>query len=306
MKRVLLAAVAAPLLSGCILASMARPAPLPEGAREEKGIAYWAGEGFDDEKHRLDVYAPAGPGPHPVVLFVHGGGWRLGDRDFFGAYKNLGRRLASRGMVAVVTSYRLAPDHKHPAHVRDVARAIAWTFAHAESYGGDPARVFVMGHSAGAHLVALAACDPRWLAEQGLEPSRLAGVIGISGPYDVHGLGRSRVVGGVPMVIPAFGEEEEGWRDASPARHLAPGRAPPPFLVAVGDSDPELLQRHAEAFAAQLRAAGGKVATFTASLKDHFTVITDLAEPGDELGDAVQAFVASTAPAPLPTAATRP
>ena len=296
MRRVLLGLLALPLLSGCLLYSVARPAELPEGGEELHDLAYWAGPDFDDRKHRLDLYVPPGPGPHPVVVFVHGGGWRLGDRDFgFGSYEKLGRRLASRGLLTAVISYRLAPDHKHPAHVTDVARALAWTLAHAAEHRGDPRRLFALGHSAGAQLVALAACDPRYLREQGADPEQLAGVIGVSAPYDVLALGRSGLIGGVPMVIPAFGDDPATWRDVSPASHLGDGHLPP-FLVAVGDSDPEILARHGAAFARALRVRGVAVEEQTISLRDHFTVVTELGASGDPLGDAIEAFVKRTPP----------
>ncbi len=269
------------MASGCVVASALRQVPPSAAVRETPDLAYYSGEGYDDAKHRLDVYAPAQAEPHgaPAVVFVHGGGWIFGDRSFGGAYQKLGRRLAAQGVVTAVVSYRLAPRHKHPEAIRDVARAVAWSLRELPRFGADPARVFVMGHSAGAHLAALVACDARWLEEQGASPRQLAGVIGISGPYDIRRFGGSALVAGVPMVIPSFGRDRKVWRDASPASHLE--GHPPPFLIAVADGDPGILHRHADAFAQALTRAGVPVTRAESSFKDHFTVIMDLGEPGE-------------------------
>jgi acetyl esterase/lipase len=148
-----------------------------------------------------------------------------------------------------------------------------------------------MGHSAGAHLVSLAATDPRWLAEAGTEPSQLAGVIALSGPYDVERLGHSTLVGGVPMVIPAFGPDRAVWREVMPYSHLK-NAAPIPFLVAAGDGDPEFLRRDAKHLAEALKAAGFPVALREAPFDDHFSIIMDLAEDGNALGGWIEQFVA--------------
>jgi len=214
----------------------------------------------------------------------------FGDRQQIGAsYEKLGRRLANQGVVAVVTSYRLAPWSQHPAQVRDVARALAWTLQHAPEYGGDPTAVFAMGHSAGAQLVSLAACDPRWLLEVGASPSQLAGVIAVSGPYDVEHMGKSLFIGG-PMVLPTFGRDKSVWRDASPANHLRDGR-PPPFLIAWADGDVELLRRDAHLFISQLEDAHVPVETFEATFDDHFSIITDFGDVENPLGAKALSFI---------------
>ncbi len=283
--------------AGCALRGVAERIDLPEGGREIRDLKYFDGPGFDDAKHRLNVYVPKGSGPFPVVVFAHGGGWFFGDRNQAGGpYIKLGRRLAARGILAVVVSYRLAPEHQHPAHIEDVTRSIAWTFAHAAEYGGDPARIFAMGHSAGAHLVSLAATDPRWLAPYGLSPDRLKGVIGVSGPYDVHRLGSSTLFGGLPMIHRAFGQDHDLWRDVTPMNHVSDGPLPP-FLLAYADGDPEILRRAARSFEEALKGRKAAVKVFaTEDLDDHFSVITNFAAPGNPLGDEAEAFIFSRAP----------
>lgn len=282
--------------SGCIVWSQAKQLGDKPAARELHDLPYLAGPDFDPAKHALDLYVPEGPGPHPVLVFVHGGGWRVGDRTW-GTYESTGRRFAARGFLTVIVSYRIAPAHRHPVLVQDVAASIAWVLEHAAEHGGDPTRIVLSGQSAGAHLALLATTDPRWLAAHGRSARELAGIVGISGPYELVELGRSRVFAGLPLVEPAFGPDEATWREASPPRWA--GSAPmPPVLFAWADSDPEVLQRQGEA-AAKLYAARGVVVTTTiARFKDHLTSVMDLGEPGDALGDEVERFVRTVPAAP--------
>jgi acetyl esterase/lipase len=293
-RQVVTAALAATQLclgTGCLLRSAFTAAPA-EGMRVERDIAYYGGAGFDDGKHRLDLYVPDGSGPHPVVVFVHGGGWIFGDRHWFAdVYEKLGRRLASHGIVAAVISYRLAPRFKHPVQIEDVARAVSWVLHHAGEHGGDPGRVFLMGHSAGAQLVALVATDPRWLRAQGSDPGQIAGVVAVSGPYDVAHCGRSTLLCGLPMIIPTFGPNPAVWRDASPAQHLRDAPAPP-FLVAYADADPSLLRDDGRHFVKALQDARVPAVELEVPWRDHFTDITDWGLPGDPLAEATLSFVA--------------
>lgn len=290
--RLVVAAVVLSLSTGCIVRSAIKSAQLPEGGKELRDIAYYSGEGFDDQKHRLNVFVPPGPGPHPVIVFVHGGGWFFGDRaERTEPYTKLGRRFAGRGVLTVVTSYRLSPQHKHPAHIEDVSRAVAWAFANVEKYGGDKSRIHLMGHSAGAQLVSLAACDPSWLAKHDLSPAQLAGVIAISGPFDVKRLGSSMFTN-VLLVVPAFGTDREQWRRVSPASHLNEA-TPPRFLVAWADGDPEILRQDGRKFADALAKRGVPVEVYRTPYKGHFSVITDLGEEEDLLGDVVTQYVFS-------------
>jgi len=125
---------------------------------------------FDAQRHRLDVYQPTqkAAAPRPVVLFIHGGSWNSGGKDDI-LYKAIGRRLAKNGFVGVVISYRLSPQVQVPQQADDCARALAWTVAHITEYGGDPARIVLMGHSAGGGLAALLATgSDTLLARHGL------------------------------------------------------------------------------------------------------------------------------------------
>jgi len=261
--------------------------PLPEGAAEHKNIAYYTGPGADRDKHRLDVYVPAGGPELPVVVFIHGGAWRFGDRDTrFDTYQKLGRKLAARGILTVVPSYRLAPGHKYPAFVQDAARAVKWVEENIAEYGGNSRRLILMGHSAGAHIAALLAADHHWLKEAGADPARIAGVAGISGPYDIVATEKKMS----RMVHSAFGEDPATWSDASVETHV--GESPlPPFLLAVASRDPESLHQHALELITAIRKAGGRARRFEAKGRNHFSVIVRLGDQDDLLGDAVEAFV---------------
>jgi acetyl esterase/lipase len=135
----------------------------------------------DDPRLRLDVYQPkdAGTG-RPVVVFFYGGSWLRGDRS---QYRFVGAALAERGFVAVLPDYRLFPKARFPAFVDDGAQAVAWVQQHAREFGGDPQRIVLMGHSAGAHMAAYLAFNHDYLKRAGGKPEGIAGLIGLSGPY---------------------------------------------------------------------------------------------------------------------------
>jgi acetyl esterase/lipase len=135
------------------------------------------------DRHQLDVFRPKGQTGQPVLFFVHGGGWMIsGKDDVFGiyGYGTIAYCLAQRGLVVVSPNYRLSPGVKHPEHIKDVARAFAWTCQNIGKYGGDRKQIFVVGHSAGGHLVSLLATDPTYLKGEGRSPKDIQGVIAIS------------------------------------------------------------------------------------------------------------------------------
>lgn len=276
--------------TGCNTFYAMRSVPLPPGAREIMGVAYYQGKADTADKHRLDIYAPAGKRAHPVVVFIHGGAWIRGDRKApFDVYQKLGRKLAARGILTVVPSYRLAPRYKYPNFERDAARAVAWVQRNIARYGGRPNRIFLMGHSAGAQMAALLVCDPAFLRAAGADPARVSGLIGISGPYDISYMAKD-----VPdLTREAFGSDRRTWLQASPATHLEKNRPAnlPPFLIAYGTGDPDALHHQAREFEQALHRAGASVENFVAEGRNHFTIIIRLADEGDPLGKAIEAFV---------------
>ncbi|MBA2238556.1 MAG: alpha/beta hydrolase [Lysobacter sp.] len=188
----------------------------------------------------LDLYRPVGTNaPAPTVVFFYGGGWQRGERA---QYQFVGRRLATHGLLVVVADYRTWPTAQFPAFMHDAARAVKWTRDNAASHGGDPQRIFIAGHSAGAQIAALLATDPRYLRGEDLEPSMLAGVVGLSGPYDFAINGRYREV---------FGPQAQ-WSQAQ-AVNFVDGDEPP-FLLVHGTDDRVVAARNTQQLARKLRA----------------------------------------------------
>lgn len=171
----------------------------------------------------LDIYRPreAAAGA-PVVVFFYGGSWQYGTRA---QYRFVGSRLAQNGVLAVVADYRTWPAAAFPAFMGDAARALHWARDHAAGYGGDPERLFVAGHSAGAQIAALLGTDARHLAAVDMQPKDLAGVVGLSGPYDF-------VISGKLEEI--FGPRSQ-WPEAMAVEFVDGDE--PPFLLIHGDGD---------------------------------------------------------------------
>jgi acetyl esterase/lipase len=138
-------------------------------------LAY--GEG---PRQRLDVYAPRNAHNLPVVIFWYGGSWKKGSKAH---YRFVGAALAQRGFVAVLPDYRLYPKVTFPAFCEDGAHALAWVEAHAQEFGGDPHRIVLMGHSAGAHIAAFIAYNHAFVEKAGAQPQDIVGFVGLSGPY---------------------------------------------------------------------------------------------------------------------------
>jgi acetyl esterase/lipase len=211
-----------------------------------RDIDYVAATEYAGGKDRLDIYAPAGAKNAPVIISLHGGGLSQGDRSDQGF---VGQRFASSGYVTVIPSYRLSPAVAHPAHVEDVAAAFAWVKRHIRQHGGDPAKVLVIGHSAGAYLAALLATDPRYLAAHKLTPKDIAGVVPVAGFFWVEKKG---VAPDRPKTV--WGTDEAVWKAASPARYLRPDV--PPMLLIYADGDDEWRRTQNDEMRDALRIAG--------------------------------------------------
>ena len=224
----------------------AQNAPPQLAMRVVRNIQYFTGPAAEPEFHSLDLYLPEGQSNVPVLFFVHGGGWRAGDKSPE-RLVNLIDLCISRGMGVASVNYRLSPAVKHPAHIQDVARAFAWLHNNAAQYGLDAANIFVAGHSAGGHLAALLALDPKYLGQEGLSPARIKGVIGSSGVYDLAefyepGVAPSRMEQG-------FGTDREILLSASPALTVgAAGPNTPPFLITYTNNDLFGLDEQAKTF----------------------------------------------------------
>lgn len=227
----------------------------------------------------LNVDAPPEGDGHPIVVWVHGGAWRFGDKDATGPKA---KAFTAKGYVWIAAGYRLDPKVTPGEQAGDVAAAVRWTRDHAEEFGGDPGRIFLTGHSAGAHLAALTATDERPLRAVGMKPSDLAGVVLLDGAgYDVpRQIRETRLPLLRRIYLDVFGADLEAQEDASPIRHVARGRGLPPFLllhVARADS-----RAQSESFAAKLREAGVAATVVAFPSKTHATINRELGRPDDE------------------------
>jgi len=275
----------------------------------------------DSPRQVLDVFRPAGDAPAPVVLFLHGGGWTIGDKNFFGLYRGVGRWFARQGYVAVLANYRLSPQVRHPEHARDVARAFAWVRKHAKEYGGDPDRVVLAGHSAGGHLATLIASAPDYLAEA--DRPAVKAVVGISGVYripdqaEIAKVGGNLVAGllgvGGPPAMPAwlrkpgevfnplatvFGTDRTAYPAASPITHVR--KDLPPHLVLYSGLEIPPLGEQAAEYADTLRKVGADVTVEKIADADHNTIAFRLARPDDPTAKAIGAFLKRAMPEARP------
>lgn len=206
----------------------------------------------DGPRQRYDVYPAldsAGQprtAPAPLVIFVHGGSWESGDKR---GYAWVGEALAQLGYVAVLVNYGLMPETRFPDFVDDAARAVAQIRRNAAAYGGDTARVVLMGHSAGAHIAALVAYDTRYLARYGTTPAMLHGFIGLSGPYDF--------VLDTKLLQRTFAGSPQREHDAMPVHFVT--SASPRTLLVMGEDDRTVNPRNTRSLAAALRRAGAPV-----------------------------------------------
>lgn len=229
----------------------------------EKDLAYG-----DHPLQKLDLHLPDKPAKAPVMIYIHGGGWKKGDKAMV-AMKPV--FFNTKGWIFASVNYRLLPEGKHPANVNDVAAAIAKVHDTIAGKGGDPDKLFVMGHSAGAHLACLVATNPKPLESAGKPLSILKGVVSLdTNAYDLPTLVGTAMK---PFYDSIFGTDPEALRDASPQLHVAAGRNIPPFLICysrgMGERAEPVRTAAAEAFRAALEKAGIPAEVVDASDRNH-------------------------------------
>jgi acetyl esterase/lipase len=291
-------------------------------------VAYYDGANADWIRHKLDVIYPQGGENCPVVMLVHGGVWTIGDKNCVGLYRAVGKFLARNGIVAVLPNYRLWPWVKHPEHVKDVARAYAWTVKNCGKYGGSGDNVFLAGHSAGGHLAALLATDETYLKADGLTLSNIKGVLPISGVYripevnvrlDLDGDGqRSGIlaelapISALHLNMPAprvgmgdntkrqmewkvspfsliFGEDAKAREAASPISHVKRGL--PPFLILYAERELPTLAAMAEEFGKALKEKGCEVEVRKIPRRTHQNIVFNATSLDDPVADAMLDFI---------------
>lgn len=220
-------------LLACVTASQFTAGQAASGKIAD--ISYSKRAGADPKLNSLDIYAPPKAKNAPVMIMIHGGGWANGDKSNRGLNTNKVPFFQQNGFIYISINYRLSPAVKHPAHIEDVAEAIAWVHDNISKYGGDKDKIFVMGHSAGAHLAALAATDERRLKAHKKDLSIIKGVILLDGagydiPTQMSGLS---FFGGMlkEMYENAFTLDTAVQKDASPYYHIKKSKNIPPFMI---------------------------------------------------------------------------
>ncbi len=239
------------------------------GVEKHRNLAYNEAKDADPVRHKLDLYTPKGAKNYPVMMFVHGGS---GNKDLYAA---LGETFAKQGIGTAVINYRLSSakgDIKHPDHVKDVAKAFAWVKGHAGSYGGNAEKLFISGHSAGGHLVALLATDEQFLKAEKCSVKDVRGVMALSGVY--------MIAPGVAVLKEAFGSDAKACEAASPFNQVKANA--PPFLLAYGDKDFPLMDQMAEQFGKKLKDNKCDAAVMKLTQRDHFSIIIRTASSADD------------------------
>lgn len=253
--------------------------------RLERDVAYVEPK---NERQTLDLYAPRTGSDHPIVVWIHGGGWRQGDKRGVQAKP---QAFVDKGFVFVATNYRFVPQVTVKEMTGDVAKAIRWAHDHAKEYGGNPNAIFVMGHSAGAHLAALVCTDDRYLKAEGLSLSIVKGCVPVdTAAYDVPQrfaqFGASKSSEGKAI----FGDSEASHKELSPITYVGKVKSIPAFLILHVADRPDS-KAQSEQFAKALQNAGVSATVVPAEGKTHGTINSELGLPDDKPTKALFGFL---------------
>jgi arylformamidase len=240
------------------------------------------------QRHVLDIYTPDGVADEriPVMFWIHGGGWQVGDKSDVALKPKV---LTERGFVFVSTNYRLLPDVEMDVLIRDVARSLGWVHRNIAEYGGDPSRIFVGGHSAGAQLAALISIDDRYLAEEGVSFEVLKGCVPVDGDtYDIPKIimtaeHRQALYGGKMFTFghrQKFGNDPEKHVDFSAVTHVAENKGIPPFLILYFSGNPDT-RAQARRLEAVLKEADIPARAYGKRDSNHSRLNDDLGKPDD-------------------------
>ncbi|SFD71180.1 alpha/beta hydrolase [Spirosoma endophyticum] len=269
--------IPAALLLGVILVLSLNEFAVASGSRRTKDISYLppaTTPSDPTDRHLLDVFSPRkrDPGGRPVVLFIHGGNWNSGNKNL---YAILGRRLARQGAVAVIINYRLSPNVEVPAMAEDCAQAVRWATQHIAEYGGDPDRIFVMGHSAGGGLAALLATDDQLFTKIGLAKNPVKGaILDDPGGLDMFDYLKKMEYPGDDQYLVPFGKDPSIWRDMSPMYHVRADS--PPMLVYVGEHTYPSIASSTRTFNQRLLELGARHTFTVIPGKKHIAMVTQL------------------------------
>lgn len=289
------------VLLACRAAGCNNQCTVTVGVSKASNVEYAHSSAALPNRLALDIYTPDSASPNnpvPVVVWVHGGAWYRGDKSV-GTCDKI-NFFVGLGYVLVSVNYRLSPDPPElqnpdrimfPVHAEDVAAAVAYIREHISTYGGDPGRIALFGHSAGAHLVALISTDESYLASHGygLDIIRCVGSLDVDA-YDIPAAMQSLTGELRDVFLNAFGDNAQVWEQASPINYVEAGKGIPPFLlVSRGDSSWKSIE---EEFAAALDSAGVDETMIKADLYTHVQIDTMIGAPQDDtLTPAIERFL---------------
>lgn len=254
--------VAATVSSACSPVKVLNSLVPSDGYHLHANIAYG-----DLKRQQLDIYQPRHVNAAlPVVIFFYGGSWDSGQKQ---DYKFVAEALASHGLLVVIPDYRVYPDVLFPEFMDDPARVAKWVKQNIQQFGGDSQRVFLAGHSAGAHIAVMLGVNAKYLAQVALKPGDFRGVIGLAGPYDFLPLKSARLK-------EIFGAESEQWK--SQPINFVDGSNPPMQLM-VGLKDDTVWPRNTFNLAAKIQQSGGQVEVVEFPTYHHIDMAAKLAKP---------------------------
>ncbi|TFG46361.1 MAG: alpha/beta hydrolase [Dehalococcoidia bacterium] len=251
-------------------------------------ISYTQIPGVSTNLTSLDIYTPQIGQNHPIIIYIHGGSWVTGDKS---NVDNKPQAFTDAGYLFVSINYRLSPAVKHPSHVQDIAKAIAWVYQNATLYDGDASKLTLVGHSAGAHLAALIATNEQYLQTEGLDLNVIDSVVLLDGiGYDLLRLIESIDFTSFPIYTIPFGSDSVMWADASPIKHVSSNKGIPAFLLIYVEGSTST-QLDAQLFADKLIEAGVQATMVAASGVTHSTLNENLGLPQDDITDQVMKFI---------------
>ena len=255
-----------------------------------KNIPYNLNPTNNPALNSLDVYTPQNPDNLPVLIYVHGGGWKTGDKG--NKMETKPPFFTSQNSIFISINYRLAPDVSFPVYPQDVACAVAWIYRNISILGGNPDQLALMGHSAGAHLVSLISTDEAYLNAYSLDLSILRGTISLdTGAFDIPSLITIVGAGYQKMLINAFSNNPQIWEQASPINHVAPSKGVPSFLL-IYAGDREASKQGTKEMAEALAKAGVHSQRYHAVDKNHASLNDDIGKPQDETIAVILSFLA--------------
>ena len=251
-------------------------------------VKYATNPKADPKLNMLDIYMPKKGSNSPVLIWIHGGAFAYGDKEYV---QEKAEYFTKKGYVFVSINYRLSPKVVHPVHVQDVSDAIMWIYKNAIHYSADPNKIFLLGHSAGAHLAALVSTDETYLRKSGGELSLIQGVVLLDGAgYDIPVLmtdAKSKVK---EWYAQAFGKSKKEWEQASPVSYIKPNKKIPAFMIAYA-GDHETSEMEAKILSRSLTDAQVENHVFHYQKKNHLTISKELGAEKDKTTEDVLRFL---------------